>query len=121
MKKAATKTEERRGFSQEETIPAFSDRTPSVEFARDICGSLTVWSRLIGPFVHAYLSVYGDRKVVMSFLEPLGTQIESHGLETLSEIFDGDAPFSPRGCIAQAWTVAEVLRAWRAAPGSSDV
>ncbi len=39
------------------------------------------------------------------------------GLGTLSEIFDGDAPFNPRGCIAQAWTVAEVLRSWRASFG----
>lgn len=37
-----------------------------------------------------------------------------NGLGTLSEIFDGDAPHTPRGCIAQAWTAAEVLRAWRA-------
>ena len=74
----------------------------------------TVWGWLMGPFVLAHLRVYGDRKAAQSFLEPLGTQIYSHGLGTLSEIFDGDAPFTPRGCIAQAWTVAEVLRAWRA-------
>ncbi len=77
----------------------------------------TVWGWLIGPFVDAHMRVYKDRKAAMSFLEPLGMQIESHGLGTLSEIFDGDAPFCPRGCIAQAWTVAEVLRAWRAALG----
>ncbi|HEY6902859.1 MAG TPA: amylo-alpha-1,6-glucosidase [Candidatus Acidoferrales bacterium] len=75
----------------------------------------TVWGWLIGPFVHAHLRVYGDRKIAMSFLEPLGQQLTAHGLGTLSEIFDGDPPFAPRGCIAQAWTVAEVLRAWRAA------
>jgi glycogen debranching enzyme len=74
----------------------------------------TVWGWLIGPFVHAHLRVYGNRELAMSFIEPLGKQITSHGLGTLSEIFDGDAPFSPRGCIAQAWTVGEVLRAWRA-------
>jgi predicted glycogen debranching enzyme len=74
----------------------------------------TVWGWLLGPFVIAYLRVYGDRKAAQSFLEPLGTQIASHGLGTLGEIFDGDPPFVPRGCIAQAWTVAEVLRAWRA-------
>ncbi len=77
----------------------------------------TVWGWLIGPFVDAHLRVYKDRKAAMSFLEPLGMQIESHGLGTLSEIFDGDTPFSPHGCIAQAWTVAEVLRAWHAALG----
>jgi predicted glycogen debranching enzyme len=74
----------------------------------------TVWGWLLGPFVLAHLRVYADRAASMSFLEPLGKQIHSHGLGTLSEIFDGDAPFTPRGCIAQAWTVAEVLRAWRA-------
>jgi len=74
----------------------------------------TVWGWLLGPFVLAHLRVYADRTAAMSFLEPLGKQIHSHGLGTLSEIFDGEAPFTPRGCIAQAWTVAEVLRAWRA-------
>jgi predicted glycogen debranching enzyme len=74
----------------------------------------TVWGWLLGPFVLAHLRVYADRGAAMSFLEPLGKQIHSHGLGSLSEIFDGDAPFTPRGCIAQAWTVAEVLRAWRA-------
>ena len=74
----------------------------------------TVWGLLLGPFVLAHLRVYGDRKSAQSFLEPLGNQIASYGLGTLGEIFDGDAPFPPRGCIAQAWTVGEVLRAWRA-------
>ena len=74
----------------------------------------TVWGWLLGPFVLAHLRVYADRAAATSFLEPLGKQIHSHGLGTLSEIFDGEAPFTPRGCIAQAWTVAEVLRAWRA-------
>jgi predicted glycogen debranching enzyme len=74
----------------------------------------TVWGWLLGPFVLAHLRVYTDRAVAISFLEPLGKQIHSHGLGTLSEIFDGEPPFTPRGCIAQAWTVAELLRAWRA-------
>jgi predicted glycogen debranching enzyme len=74
----------------------------------------TVWGWLLGPFALAHLRVYNYRAAAMSFLEPLGKQIHSHGLGTLSEIFDGDAPFTSRGCIAQAWTVAEVLRAWRA-------
>jgi predicted glycogen debranching enzyme len=74
----------------------------------------TVWGWLLGPFALAHLRVYADRAAAMSFLEPLGKQIHSHGFGTLGEIFDGEAPFTPRGCIAQAWTVAEVLRAWRA-------
>jgi predicted glycogen debranching enzyme len=77
----------------------------------------TVWGWLLGPFVLAHLRVYGDAKSAARFLEPLGKQIHSHGLGTLSEIFDADPPFTPRGCIAQAWTVGEVLRVWRATLG----
>jgi predicted glycogen debranching enzyme len=77
----------------------------------------TVWGWLLGPFVLAHLRVYADRAAAMSFLEPLGKQIHSYGLGTLNEIFDGEAPFTPRGAIAQAWTVGEVLRAWRITAG----
>jgi predicted glycogen debranching enzyme len=73
----------------------------------------TVWGWLLGAFALAHLRVYGNREAALQFLEPLGCQIYASGLGTLSEIFDGDAPFTPRGCIAQAWTVAEVLRAWK--------
>jgi predicted glycogen debranching enzyme len=73
----------------------------------------TVWGWLLGPFAMAHHRVYGDREAALRFLEPLGRQIYASGLGTLSEIFDADAPFTPRGCIAQAWTVAEVLRAWQ--------
>jgi predicted glycogen debranching enzyme len=72
----------------------------------------TVWGWLLGPFALAHYRVYRDRRAALRFLEPLGRQIYASGLGTLSEIFDGHAPFTPRGCIAQAWTVAEVLRAW---------
>jgi predicted glycogen debranching enzyme len=73
----------------------------------------TVWGWLLGPFALAHHRVYHDSEAALRFLEPLGRQIYASGLGTLSEIFDGDAPFTPRGCIAQAWTVAEVLRAWK--------
>ncbi len=72
----------------------------------------TVWGWLLGPFVLAHLRVHGDTAQAASFLEPMAHHLKNHGLGTASEIFDGDAPFAPRGCIAQAWTVAEVLRAW---------
>ena len=72
----------------------------------------TVWGWLLGPFALAHYHVYDNREAALRFLDPLGRQIYASGLGTLSEIFDGDAPFTPRGCIAQAWTVAEVLRAW---------
>ena len=73
----------------------------------------TVWGWLIGRFVDAHLKVHKDANQARSFLEPLLSHLSGHGLGSISEIFDGDAPFTPRGCIAQAWSVAEVLRAWR--------
>jgi predicted glycogen debranching enzyme len=72
----------------------------------------TVWGWLLGPFVIAHLRVYGDRAAALRYLEPLGSNIGTYGLGTLAEIFDGDPPHTPRGCIAQAWTVGEILRAW---------
>jgi predicted glycogen debranching enzyme len=73
----------------------------------------TVWGWLMGPFVLAHLRVYNDREATLRFLNGLAGTMDFYGLGTLGEIFDGDAPHAPRGCIAQAWTVAEVLRAWR--------
>jgi predicted glycogen debranching enzyme len=72
----------------------------------------TVWGWLIGPFVHAFLRVTGDREQALTFLAPFENHLKIHGLGTASEIFDGDPPFTPQGCFAQAWTVAELLRAW---------
>jgi predicted glycogen debranching enzyme len=72
----------------------------------------TVWGWLLGPFALAHFRVYGDRAAALRILEPLGRRIHAYGLGTVGEIFDGDAPFAPRGCIAQGWTVAELLRAW---------
>jgi predicted glycogen debranching enzyme len=71
----------------------------------------TVWAWLIGPFVQAHLRVYQDPVAAARFLAPFGDHLASAGLGTISEIFDGDAPFAAKGCIAQAWSVAEVLRA----------
>src|SRR6266404_1934663 len=73
----------------------------------------TVWGWLLGPFALAHYRVYKDRTTARGFLEPLAQSIDSYGLGTLAEIFDGDAPHRPRGCIAQAWTVGELLRAWK--------
>jgi predicted glycogen debranching enzyme len=72
----------------------------------------TVWSWLIGPFVSAHLRVYGNRERARAFLQPILQHLSDHGVGSISEIFDGDAPFTPRGCVAQAWGVAEVLRTW---------
>ena len=74
----------------------------------------TVWGWLIGPFVTAHLRVHRDPAAARAFLAPFAQYLADHGLGSVSEIFDGDPPFTPRGCIAQAWSVAEVLRAWQA-------
>ena len=79
----------------------------------------TVWGWLLGPFVLAHLRVYGDPMRAAAFLEPIANHLRTYGLGSASEIFDGDAPFIPRGCIAQAWTVAELLRAWTATVAAS--
>jgi glycogen debranching enzyme len=73
----------------------------------------TAWSWLIGPFVEAHLRVYGDRRAGRAFLLPLVRHLHDHGLGSISEIFDGNPPFTPNGCPAQAWGVAELLRLWR--------
>ncbi|NHC33718.1 amylo-alpha-1,6-glucosidase [Scytonema millei] len=72
----------------------------------------TAWGWLIGAFVSAHLRVYKNPVQARQFLEPMANHLCDRGIGSLSEIFDGDAPMTPRGCIAQAWTVAEVLRAW---------
>jgi predicted glycogen debranching enzyme len=74
----------------------------------------TVWAWLIGPFVDAHLRVYRDPVVARSFLEPLFRHLADGCVGSVSEIFDGDPPFIPRGCFAQAWSVAELLRVWQA-------
>jgi predicted glycogen debranching enzyme len=73
----------------------------------------TVWGWLVGPFVDAWLRVQPDDKAsARKCLEGFAAHLDDAGVGTLSEIFDAEKPFTPRGCIAQAWTVAEVLRAW---------
>jgi predicted glycogen debranching enzyme len=80
----------------------------------------TAWGWLLGPFALAHLRVYRNPGEAMSFLEPMLGHIQAAGLGTASEIFDGDPPFTPNGCIAQAWTVGETLRAWRAITAVRD-
>lgn len=72
----------------------------------------TVWAWLIGPFVDAHYRVYRDADKARSFLEPLGLHLGEACLGNISEIFDAEPPFAPRGYFAQAWSVSEVLRAW---------
>jgi predicted glycogen debranching enzyme len=75
----------------------------------------TVWPWLLGPYIDAYLSVNGrseeTRRKAAEILQPL-LEPKVGGIDTIPEIFDGQLPQRPGGCIAQAWSVAEVLRAW---------
>jgi predicted glycogen debranching enzyme len=73
----------------------------------------TVWAWLIGPYIDAWLRTYPERRkeareLLKGFEEHLGEAC----IGSISEIFDADEPFTPRGCVAQAWSVAEVLRCW---------
>jgi glycogen debranching enzyme len=72
----------------------------------------TGWSWLAGAFISAHLRVYGDVAAARSYLDSLLGHVAGGCIGSISEIFDGDAPFTPRGAYAQAWGVAEILRAW---------
>lgn len=73
----------------------------------------TVWPWLIGPFIDGWLKVYPTKgKEAAHFLEALFDHLGDEGIGTMSEIFDATPPYKARGCIAQAWSVAETLRAW---------
>ena len=74
----------------------------------------TVWPWLIGPYITAYFKIFGrkaGRKFAAMWLENFQPHLHEAGVGQVSEIFDGDAPHAPRGCVAQAWSVAELLRA----------
>ncbi|PYV40440.1 MAG: glycogen debranching protein, partial [Acidobacteria bacterium] len=77
----------------------------------------TVWAWLMGPFVDAYLNAFGTSSASLNYLKSLLEPFKSHLREamlgSISEIFDGQPPHTPRGCGAQAWSVAEVLRAYQ--------
>ncbi len=77
----------------------------------------TVWPWLLGQFITAYLKVNNHSseskdKVEKDIIRPFYEHIKTAGVGTISEIFDGDPPYSPRGCISQAWSVAEILRSY---------
>jgi len=73
----------------------------------------TVWPWLLGPFLRAHLRAYGDRDRARSYIAPLLDALEADGVGTLCEIADGDPPHTPRGCPAQAWSVAELISVLR--------
>jgi predicted glycogen debranching enzyme len=73
----------------------------------------TVWPWLLGPFLTAYLKTHGEagRAQARVWLDHFPEHLHQAGLGQVSEIFDGDFPHEPRGAVAQAWSVAELLRA----------
>jgi predicted glycogen debranching enzyme len=77
----------------------------------------TVWAWLIGPMVDAWLKVHGDRAKARALLAGFDAHVSEACIGSISEIFDAEAPYLPRGCIAQAWSVAEVLRGLVATAG----
>jgi len=82
----------------------------------------TVWAWLIGPWVDAWLRLHPeDRAGARRFLEGFAHHLSDACIGSISEVFDAEEPFTPRGCIAQAWSVAEVLRTWvKTASGSAE-
>lgn len=83
----------------------------------------TVWPWLVGHYVDACLKLRTDLGVVRQLLHAFRDHLCDAGLGSISEIFDAEEPYEPGGCIAQAWSVAEVLRAWlrtRALSGTPD-
>ena len=73
----------------------------------------TVWAWLIGPFIDTWLKVYPqDRAGAHELLQGFIPHLDQACIGSISEVFDADPPFTPRGCISQAWSVAEVLRCW---------
>jgi predicted glycogen debranching enzyme len=82
----------------------------------------TVWAWLIGPFIDAWLKVHpDDRAGAQAYLQEFEAHLDDACIGSISEIFDAELPFAPRGCVAQAWSVAEVLRCWlKTAPESTQ-
>ncbi len=93
--------------------PQYQGRYGGDQWARDSAYHQgTVWAWLLGPFALAHARVYGDAAAARALLSPLADHLGDYGLGSIAEIFEGDPPFRPAGCIAQAWSVAETLRAW---------
>ena len=74
----------------------------------------TTWSWLLGHYLQAHLQVYQNPQQALSLIRPMADHLQNGCIGSISEIFDGNSPFTPRGCFAQAWSVAEVLRGWLA-------
>jgi len=90
--------------------PAYRGRIVGDQAARDAAYHQgTVWPWLLGPFLRAHLRAYGDPARAQTFVQPLLDALDADALGTLPEIADGDPPHAPRGCVAQAWSVGELI------------
>jgi glycogen debranching enzyme len=76
----------------------------------------TVWSWLLGPFIEAGIKTEGEsfKKKATEMIAQFANHLNEGCIGSVSEIFDGDAPHQPRGCVSQAWGVAEILRVIKA-------
>ncbi len=100
-----------------------------LDWGREICGNLPLaesheWlctNGIGGSFTLAHLRVYTDAEGALAFLDPIAHHLADYGVGSIAEIFDGDPPFTSRGCIAQAWSVSEALRAWMEIAGQSHL
>jgi glycogen debranching enzyme len=73
----------------------------------------TAWGWLIGPFIDAWINANpGKAQEARRFLLGFLPHLDEACVGSISEIFDAEEPYTPRGCVAQAWSVAEVLRCW---------
>ena len=98
--------------------PAYRGRYAGGPESRDLAYHQgTVWPWLMGPFIEAYLKVHdfspASRAQAGKWLAGFDDHLTAAGVGFISEVFDGDPPHNPGGCIAQAWSVAEILRAKR--------
>jgi predicted glycogen debranching enzyme len=80
----------------------------------------TVWTWLLGPFATAHYRVHADAEAALDWLRGIVPHLREGCVGQISEIMDAAAPFEPRGCFAQAWGVAEILRAWSEISGSQS-
>jgi glycogen debranching enzyme len=81
----------------------------------------TVWTWLIGPYIDAWLKLHpGDKRTARGFLQAFEPRLSEWCIGTINEVFDAQKPFTPRGCVAQAWSVAEVLRCWVKTAGQKN-
>jgi len=114
----------KRGFpSGVTTNPAILSKEQHRDFKAQYFGDLrardaayhqgTVWAWLIGPFIDAWLRAYPARHAeARSFLTAFNGHLSDACIGTISEVFDATEPYAARGCVAQAWSVAEVLRSF---------